>query len=188
MNHWKSLAALAAVGLLAAPAAAKDVAGVKLPDSVTVEGKELKLNGAGIRKKFVIKVYIGALYLETPATDPAAVISSDQVKSVHMHFMRDVGREKILDAFKEGFEKNSKDKAAALSAQLDQVAPSISDLKEGTELVVTYVPGKGSTIVQKGGKEVQVAGKDFGDALFRNWLGSHPADDDLKQEMLAGHP
>jgi hypothetical protein len=178
----------AAAGLAAWPAIAKDVAGVNVPDTVTVEGKTLKLNGAGMRKKFVIKVYVGALYLETPSTDANAIVSSEQVKYVRMHFVRDVGRDKILEAFKEGFEKNSKDKAAALSAQLDQIAPSISDLKDGTDLVVTYVPGKGSALSQAGGKELLVPGKDFGDALFRNWLGAHPADDDLKEAMLAGHP
>ena len=58
------LALLAASLLLAAPAYAnKDVAGVDVPDTLSVEGKTLQLNGAGIRKKFVVKVYVGALYV-----------------------------------------------------------------------------------------------------------------------------
>ena len=31
-----------------------------------------------------------------------------------------------------------------------------------------------------------IEGKDFGDAMFRNWLGAKPADGGLKTEMLAG--
>ncbi len=35
---------------------AVEVAGVKVPDTVTVDGKTLKLNGAGVRKKLLFKV------------------------------------------------------------------------------------------------------------------------------------
>ena len=34
------------------------------------------------------------------------------------------------------------------------------------------------------GKEITVEGKDFADALFSVWLGDHPVDDELKDEML----
>jgi hypothetical protein len=44
---------------------AAEVAGVSLPDEVVLEstGEKLVLNGVGVRKKFVVKVYVGALYL-----------------------------------------------------------------------------------------------------------------------------
>ena len=44
-------------------ASAKKIAGVDVPQTVTIENKNLVLNGAGIRKKLFIKVYVGALYL-----------------------------------------------------------------------------------------------------------------------------
>ncbi len=53
-------------------------------------------------------------------------------------------------------------------------------------LQVAYVPGAGSTVGVEGGQAVTVAGKDFADALFRNWIGAKPADDDLKKGMLGG--
>ena len=53
----------------ALPAPAKEVAGVSLPETTTVDGKTLKLNGAGLRKKVVFKVYVAGLYLETPSKD-----------------------------------------------------------------------------------------------------------------------
>jgi len=51
---------------IAAPAQAAKVAGVELEDSVQISADtpELVLNGAGIRKKLFIKVYVGALYLQ----------------------------------------------------------------------------------------------------------------------------
>ena len=57
------LAAVALCLLLAVPAGAGTLAGVTLPDTAQVAGKDLVLNGLGLRKKFVIKVYVGGLYL-----------------------------------------------------------------------------------------------------------------------------
>jgi hypothetical protein len=170
--------------VLAAPASAREVAGVKLDDTVSVAGQSLALNGAGIRKKFVIKVYVGALYLSSPSADPEAIVAADAPKRVRMVFLRDVERDSVLGAFRDGFDANSGAQAAQARADLDRVAGAIPDMKEGGELVVTYVPGEGSTIAAAGGASATVPGKAFADALFRNWLGPKPADEGLKKAML----
>jgi len=180
----KPIAAALLALALAAPASAREVAGVKLDDTVSVAGQSLALNGAGIRKKFVVKVYVGALYLASPASDPEAIVAADAPKRVRMVFLRDVGRDSILGAFRDGFEANSGAQAAQARADLDGVAGAIPDMREGGELVVTYVPGEGSTISATGGASATVPGKAFADALFRNWLGHKPADDGLKKAML----
>ena len=171
---------------LALPALAKEkeVAGVKFPDTTTVEGKTLKLNGAGLRKKFVFKVYAAGLYLETPTQDAAQVISSDQTKVVRMSMLRDLEKGKITEAISDGVEKNNKAQMPALKARLDSFNAAIPDLKKGDELTITYVPGKGTRVASKGGQEMSVEGKDFADALFGVWLGAKPVDDDLKDGML----
>ena len=186
MKNALALSALLVATAAATPAWARDVAGVNVADTVTAEGKTLKLNGAGIRKKFIIKVYVGALYLENTSTSAGDIIKSDQVKQVRMTFLRTVEKDKILGAYKEGFEKNSGGKMAQLQAGLDKLAAGIADMHKGGEMIVTYVPGKGTLVSQSTGAQVMVEGKEFADALFRNWLGSEPADGDLKKDMLAG--
>ena len=61
-----SFAALALSGLFLAarPALARELAGVSLPDTLSAGDKALKLNGLGLRKKAIFKVYVGGLYLE----------------------------------------------------------------------------------------------------------------------------
>lgn len=171
---------------LALPALAqeKEVAGVKFPKTVTVEGKELKLNGAGVRTKAIFKVYAAALYLETPSQDATQVLSSDQIKRVRMTMLRDLEKTKITDAISNGIEKNNKAQLAALQQRLDKLKAAVPDLKEGDELVLTYVPGKGTQVQSKAGQELTMEGKDFADALFGVWLGKNPVDGDLKDEML----
>ena len=59
---------------VAAVVLAGEVAGVKMADTVSVEGKTLKLNGMGLRKKVVFKVYVAGLYLETPSPAGEAIM------------------------------------------------------------------------------------------------------------------
>jgi hypothetical protein len=180
----KTVAALAALAL-AAPALARDVAGVQFPDTVSVGGQELKLNGAGVRTKFFVKVYAGGLYLAEPSKDPDAIVAADAPKRVRMVFLRDVGKGQILDTYREGFENNSAGPGLqGLLAKLDQIAPGLADMRKGGEMFVTYVPGQGTTVASAGGKPVTVEGKDFADAMFRNWFGPKPADADLKAKLL----
>ncbi len=172
---------------IAAFAAAGEVAGVKMPDTVTVEGKTLKLNGMGLRKKYAVaKVYVLGLYLETPSKDAATVISSDQVKSVRMSLLREVAGAKITETIMEGFERNSKAQMEALKARLDKLHAMIPDVVKGDEILLTYVPGKGTVVTAKGVEKGVIEGKDFADALFAVWLGPNPVQEDLKKALLGG--
>ena len=181
----KLAAALAALAL-ALPAHAKKVGGVDFPETIDVDGTNLTLNGAGVRKRFVIKVYAGGLYLPEKSRDANAIVAADAPKRVRMVFLRDVTRAQVMDAYRDGFRANSGGPGLdALLAKLDQLAPAIPDLREGAEMFVTYVPGKGTTVAAAGGgAPVTIEGKDFADAMFRNWLGSKPADEGLKDAML----
>ena len=169
---------------LAAPALAKEKAGVNLPDTISAEGKSLKLNGIGLRKKAIFKVYVAGLYVENTSKDANTVIKSDQVKQVKMVMLRDLEKAKIVDAVKDGFEKNNKAQMPALQERLNNFTASIPDVKKGDTLTLTYVPGKGTSVTSKTGQALSVQGKDFADALFSVWLGKEPVSEDLREEML----
>lgn len=170
---------------VALPAHARKVAGVDFPDTIEVGGKTLKLNGAGLRKRFVIQVYAGGLYLAEPSSDPDAIVKSDAPKRVRMVFLRDVSKQQIMEAYEEGFRANSGAEAGPLVAKLKEIEPAIANMRKGGEMWVTYEPGQGTTVgAAGGGKPVTVEGKEFADALFRNWLGPKPADADLKRALL----
>jgi hypothetical protein len=172
--------------LLASPQ--RELAGVKMPDTVQVEGKTLSLNGMGLRKKFVFKVYVAGLYLETPTHDAQKAIVSDETKRVDMVMLRNLEKEKVIEAIRTGFQKNAADRLPALQERLDKLVATIPDLKQGQTLTVSYVPGRGTRLEAEGGAgaggQVSVEGKDFAEAMFSVWLGSHPVDGDLKNGML----
>jgi hypothetical protein len=166
---------------VASAAHAREVAGVIVPDQIQVEGKPLKLNGMGVRKKMMFKVYVAALYLESPTGDAQAAIHADERKQVEMVVLRDLSRDQIARAVRDGIAGNAKASLPAISERLDRFAAALTDRKQGEHMSITYVPGKGILVAS-----AVIEGKDFADALLSVWLGEHPADNDLKQALLGG--
>jgi hypothetical protein len=169
---------------IAFPAKAKEVAGVSLPETTTVDGKTLRLNGMGLRKKVVFKVYVAGLYLEAPSKDAAAVISSDQVKRMQLSVLRSLSSHQVSEAIEEGFEKNSKAHMTALKPRLEKLETMIPNVEKGDQILLTYVPGKGTVVSAKNVEKGVIEGKDFADALFSVWLGGNPVQEDLKKALL----
>lgn len=174
---------LLAALLFAVPAFAGELEGVTSPDTMTVEGKTVKLNGMGLRMKVFFKVYVASLYLESTTHDAASLLKADEIRRVELKMLRDLDKKTIVDAIREGFEKNSSAQLPALKERLDAFCAKIVDVKKGQTLVLQYVPGKGSTIIG-GGDSYTAPGKDFADALFAVWLGARPADEGLKKGVL----
>ena len=186
MRTRTALIALSVIAAAAASVLAVEVSGVTMPDTVTVAGKTLKLNGMGLRKKLMFKVYVAGLYIETPTHAPEAIISSDQVKRIDLHVLRGLKASQVTEAIEEGFEKNSKAHMAALSDRLKKFSGLFSDVAEGDQISMAYVPGKGTTVTIKGTEKGTVEGKDFSDALFAVWLGANPVQEDLRKALVGG--
>jgi len=180
----KSLLALFVI-LSAVPLLAATLAGVTLPDTVTVGDKTLELNGMGLRKKLFISVYVGGLYLDKKSADPNAIIQADQPKRTVLHFVySEVSRDQMADAFKEGFDGNAPDKVKTLKPQIDQWIAALEAMKKGEEMAVTYVPGTGTTLTLRGKDKLTIPGLPFAQAVFAVWFGPKPPSNDLKTGML----
>ena len=178
-----SVLVVSGVSPLGTGALAGELAGITLPDTLKAGEKTLKLNGLGLRKKSVFKVYVGGLYLESLSKDGGAIVASDQAKAIRMYFLRDLTKAQLVEGFQEGFDGNVKDKAAEKAA-FDKMLALVPDVKEGTTMTFAYLPGKGTTL-SAGAKELGVSeGKGFADAVFSIWLGPKPPSDDLKKGML----
>jgi len=169
---------------LAVPALAATLAGVTLPDSVTVGNQTLVLNGMGVRTKLFVKVYVGGLYLEKKSSDANAVIQSDASKRIVLQFVRDVSKDQMTEAFDESLKANGSGKAAALKSEIAQFLGALEPLKTGDQFAVTYVPGAGTTVSVRGKDTVTIPGLPFGQLVFSMWLGPKPPNGDLKKGLL----
>src|SRR6185369_14577267 len=115
---------------LATSARAAQLAGVTMPDTLAAGDKTLKLNGLGLRKKAIFKVYVGGLYLESPSKDASAILATNQAKAIRMQFLRDLTKAQLVEAFQEGFDANAQDKAGQKAA-FDKMLALVPDVKEG---------------------------------------------------------
>ncbi|MCE5248666.1 chalcone isomerase family protein [bacterium] len=165
---------------------AREVKGVNFPETATIGGATCKLTGVGIRKKLIINVYLGALYLEKPTQNSAEVIASDQTKQVMMHFLyKEVSADQLVEAWTEGFKNNSPDKVSALKAKIDRFNAFFSKpVKSGERITVTYIPGTGTEVSINGTSAGVIEGKDFMEAVFAIWFGPKPPSSGLKEGML----
>jgi hypothetical protein len=174
------------VAMLAAPMlGAETLAGVTMPDEVTVSGKALKLNGMGLRKKLVVKVYVAGLYLEHPSHEAAQVVAADEIKRVDMHFLTGQATKARMDeAWLEGFQKNSPADYQALKERVETFMGYFPDMKDGDVIELTMVPGEGTTAALNGEVKGTIAGDDFAAALLRVWLGEEPPSKGLQRGLL----
>lgn len=182
----KRAIAIASLLFAASSASALDIGGVKLPDSMPVAGQELKLNGAGIREKWMFDLYVSGLYLAAPTKDAKAVVAADENQTIRLHIISDkITSEKMASATMEGFENSLGGKTDALKPQIDEfIATFKEEIKVGDIFDLTYVKGDG-VHVSKNGKEVKsIAGLEFKKALFGIWLSDSPAQESLKSELL----
>lgn len=180
------LAFLSALLSLPGAAQAAEVAGVKLADTMEVGGQVLPLNGSALGRKFIFKIYVVALYLPAPAKADGAVVNPDVPKGLVMEFLRNIKKEKLVEAFKAGFEKNAGEKAKKAQAQIDRFLALVRDVKKGDRVTFTYEPGKGSALTLMNETE-SFEGKDFADAFLLLYVGPKPPREDLKKGLL-GQP
>lgn len=183
-----TFAAIAAL-LLATPptqALARNKAGVTMRDSYTLAGKQLKLNGMGLREAtmFKIDVYVAGLYVEHPSSDPATLIAANEVKMLVIRFVRDVGRKDIVKAWSDGFKNNATVNLAAIQADIARLNSWMPGFSDGQTLVFTYVPGVGVSVDIDNVRKGVIQGEDFARSLFAIWLGPKPPTGALKKGLL----
>ena len=171
---------------LAAPAGAAEVAGVTLDDRVTVDSQTLVLNGTGIRTKLFIKVYAAGLYLPARQSDAGRILAADAPRRTVLHFLYDVDRQKMCDAWDDALEGNTPRASAGLKQEFATLCSWMDDVEKGERMVFTYLPGSGTTVEVAGARKGVLAGKDFADALWAAWIGPKPATKDLREGLLGG--
>ncbi len=185
--HSVRVAALVAA-LLAAPGLhALEVAGVQVEEKAKVGSQDLVLNGAGIRSKVFIKVYIGALYVPQKASSAAALVDGNGPRRMSLRLLRDVDADSLYNALRDGLKDNSSEtEQAAFKPQQDQFAAimrKVGNAKNGDTVTLDF-SGEGVAVSFNGESKGSVAGAPFAKALLKVWLGDNPVDGSLKKALL----
>jgi hypothetical protein len=187
----KTLAAGAVLALSfgQALAATADVSGYKFDDTAKVAGKDLKLNGAGMRTKFVVKVYAAGLYIPEKKSVVADILKQEGPRRVTLQMARDISSEDFGKAFMEGLNDNvdrsEKSKIVSQIGKFGEMFAMVEGLKKNDVLHIDWIPGTG-TVCELNGKKLGETVPDvaFYNAILRIWLGDKPVDRSLKTALL----
>ncbi len=168
-KYLKSLVTLTCLALAFTGAAhAAEVSGVKVDDTATVAGKSLVLNGAGMRKKFVINVYVAALYLSEKKSSPADVQALATPKRVTLYIQREVSSDEFGQLFITSMNKNStkeeKAKVINQTGKFGEMFASLDKVKKGDVIHLDWIPGQGTVSTVNG----KATGETLPDIAFYN--------------------
>ena len=155
--------------------------------------ESLVRRGAGVRTKPIL----GAIYeltLSVPETlksaDAKALIEADRPMEFVLEIQsRLITRARFVEVTTEGFEKAARSGYASARTQafLDQF--SAVEFKKGDFVLMRYADGALATIYRTAaGAETplgSIPGLELKKALFAIWLGDVPAQESLKQSLLA---
>jgi long-chain acyl-CoA synthetase len=178
--------------VLTAPAGAtspaQELAGVRVPAHVQVAGRDLVLNGAGLRRFLALNLYVAALYLPERSQRSGEILDRDMPRSLQVTLLRQLSTQKNLDVLKEGlYANNSPDDIEAINQEVERFLGLLRGLGEvpaGTTLQLNYLPGTGTHVSVNQRHLGTIPGEAFNRAVLRIWLGEDPAQAALKKALL----
>jgi hypothetical protein len=164
---------LSSLILASFPAVSVTIDGIEIPDTLTMAntGPVLVLNGAGVREKLFLDIYIGALYLPAKSGDAQAILSAKGPACVAMHFLyKQVSREKITEAWDDGLAANhTAAEMQALQPQLEKFNALFRTMHKGEVIRICHLPGAGTEVRINDERRGNVEGETFFHAMLAIW-------------------
>jgi hypothetical protein len=184
----KWVLATVALALGVASASGKECAGIVFPDQVQVQGVPLTLNGLGVGRAsfFKVRVYVAALYLAEPSSDPWRILQPDAPSELILQFTRPVSADQLKKSWEAGFSKNAPGHPPGLEKGLAQLVSWAASVTPGERMTFIRIPGTGMQFEVDGALKGMIHGDEFSKAFLSIWLGEFPQNPELKSGLLGG--
>lgn len=162
------------------------ISGIEMPYTLKSEQNTLVINGAGVREKYFMDMYVGGLYLKAKKSDAVAIMKADESMAIRLHIVSGlITSEKMTTAVDEGFKNSTGGNTSPLLSKINQFKDVFKEkINKGDVYDLIYEPAKGVSIIKNGKTAAVISGLDFKMALFGIWLCDKPADTGLKKDML----
>jgi hypothetical protein len=174
-----------------AGAQAVEIEGVKLEPTAQVGGATLQLNGAGVRTRVIVKVYVAGLYVAQKAADAATLLAQKGARRISITMLREVDAETFASALNDGLRNNHTEaQMAAFKPRIDALNANLKaagEAKKGDLIHFEFLPDSGTRVTVNGQpRGTVIPGEDFFAAVLRIWIGDKPVDGDLKKGLTRG--
>lgn len=165
---------------------ADNIGKVSVDETVTCSGQTLSLNGAGVRKKLFIKLYVATLYTQTKSSDEQQLLSMNQPLCIRLHITSaKITSEKLVKATREGFDKSTQGNTTVIAEEIESFLTWLNKpIKKGDVFEFSFLPDDKTQTSKNNQLLGEINNKKFASALFGIWLGSNPVQLDLKNELL----
>ena len=186
MHKILSISLLAASLSLVTPKCG-EVFAASIQDPLSHNGHTLLLQGSGVREKLFLDLYVAGLYTKTPSHDADQIIRADEPMAISLHIVSSlISSEKMQNATMEGFEKATKNNIAPIKESIEAFIEVFKEpITKGDYYELIYTPQKGVEIFKNKEFKRAIEGLAFKQALFGIWLGEEPAQESLKEDLLA---
>lgn len=173
------------IGQIAIHAQVK-VGDVKVPLTLINGETTMILNGAGLREKYFIDLYVLALYVKTKSTDPIKLMNANEPMAIRMYIVSGfVTSEKMEVVTDEGFIRSTDGNTAPIQSRIDQMKSVFAvKMNKGDIYDFVYIPEVGTQVIKNGILATTVSGFDFKKAFFGIWLYKKPTDSDIQDKLM----
>jgi len=163
-----------------------EVEGVHLPETTVIQQQEFVLNGAGVRSKYFMELYVGSLFLPSKESNPQRIIDANRGMMIQLDIISGlITSEKMTNAINDGFKKSLRTISEDVSSEIRAFKNVFhEEIKKGDNFQFLYLPEKGIQVFKNGNELSSIEGLSFKKALFGIWLGNEPADKKLKKKMI----
>jgi hypothetical protein len=173
--------------LTAQPSAAMELEGVQFADQYRAGDVTMQLSCVGLlRYKLFIKAYVAALYVGDGAAGEDVL--GDVPKRLELSYFWSIKGSDFRRAGDQILAQNVDAQTfAALRSRIDRINALYRDVRPGDRYSLTYIPGMGTELALNDRRLGVIPGSDFAAAYFRIWLGGHPIDTRLRDQLLGCH-
>jgi hypothetical protein len=167
-----------------------NISGFDVPESILLNGTRLRLNGAAMRTKFFLNIYIVALYTAQPITREEDAVHSKIERSLRMIVTTPLATpglvsENVVDSMKESLGS----KYYQLKPVVEKIKSVIDTAQIGyRDCMDTYYSADGALHVYKNGQFLssEADAQIFAESLFNIYMGRQPVDAKVKRYLLKG--
>ena len=175
----------AAIMVLSGSAPAAQLAGVALPETATLDGAMLHLNGIGLRTYSLLRIhiYVAGLYLEHPSHDANSILESPERKLLVVRFVHDVDIKGAREAWRDGFDKNCLAPCHLAPADVERFLAAIPAMRAGDSSTLAFTREE-LKITLNGHTLGTITDPVFSRAVLATFIGPEPPTAELKRELL----
>lgn len=166
------------------------IGGIDLPDTLTFDGATLRLNGAGVRNKFFMDIYVLALYAEKSITSDREAIQGTMPRALRLVITTPMANNQIVaESIEKGLRRSSGRKYELVKPFIGEIIRVFNEqpIRFRDCFDIVYHPDTGLSVYRNGHFASGPRQSDeLRDAIFDNWLGKEAPSEQLKRKLLKG--